>query len=128
MKNKINIKLIIMLVITYVISQGLIKFLSPSNFFTSPMYILLPLVGFIGMYYLAPSIMKYIHIKNKITFAGIFFVVGIFCFLIATFFFYWNTLKVLNNMPINYPFFKLLLDSAYLEFIISGALGIITIK
>jgi hypothetical protein len=42
--------------------------------------------------------------------------------------FYWNTLKVLNNQPIAFPYFKILLDSAFLEFIISGVFGIFSIK
>ncbi|MDD3178203.1 MAG: hypothetical protein PHR26_01660 [Candidatus ainarchaeum sp.] len=128
MNKKINLKLIIIFIISYAFSQILIKILSPTNFFTSPMYILLPIVGFGGMYYLTPTIMKYINLKNKYYFSIIFFIIGILCFLIATFFFYWNSLKILNNMPIKYPFFKILLDSAYLELIISGIFGILSNK
>ncbi|MCK9293058.1 MAG: hypothetical protein WCY27_01195 [archaeon] len=127
-KIKINYKVIILFIIATIISQALIKVLSPSNFLKSPTYIFLPIVGFFGMYYFSAEIMKYVRINNKFTFAGFFIVIALLCFYIALFMFYWNALKVLNNQPIAFPYFKILLDSAFLEFIVSGVFGIFAIK
>ncbi len=125
---KINWRVIILFILAMGVSQILIKLLSPSNFFTSPMYILLPLVGFFSAYYIAPAVMKYMKINDKHVFAGIFVVLGVICFYIVLFIFYWNVLKVLNQQPISFPYWQLLLDSAFFEFIVAGAFGIISIK
>jgi len=119
------IKFVIWLIISFVISQGLIYILTNSNFFTTPMYIFLPLIGFIGLYYLTPIIEKYTSYKNKYWIATIFAVAGIFAFFIAILFYGWQ-IKLLNpTWPMQLQFFKMLLDSAFLEFIISGVFGII---
>jgi len=123
-RNKI-IKFSVWFIISFIISQGLIYLLSKSNFFTTPMYIFLPIVGFIGFYYLTPIIEKYIEYKNKYVIASIFVLAGIFAFFIAILFYAWQ-IKLLNpTWTMQLQFFKTFLDSAFIEFIISGAIGII---
>jgi uncharacterized membrane protein len=124
-RKKIILKFSLWLIISFVISQGLIYLLTKDNFFTTPMYIFLPLVGFIGFYYLTPILEKYIDYKNKYKIALVFAVLGLFAFYIAILFYAWQ-IKLLNpNWPMQLQFFKVLLDSAFLEFIISGIIGII---
>jgi len=127
-KTKINYTLIILFIVAMGISSLLVKYLSPSNFFKSPTYIFLPIVAFFGMYYFSKDIMNYVKIKNKFTFAGLFTIICLVCFYIAIFIFYWNALKILNNQPISFPYFKILIDSAFLEFIVAGIFGILAIK
>ncbi|MDD4049488.1 MAG: hypothetical protein PHX47_00595 [Candidatus ainarchaeum sp.] len=131
--KKINYSLISWFVITIIISYLLIYFITPSDFFKSPMYMLLPIVGFFGMYYFTEYTLKYMEIKNKYNLLIIFLIVGIISYFLAFFFFYWNIIN-LNNLPMkelfkfifnNYDFF---FKSAFLEFIISGAIGIIASK
>jgi hypothetical protein len=110
------------------ISQLLVKLLSPNNFLTSPMYILLPLVSFFATYYFSEYIMNYIEVKNKYFFAGLFVLFSLIAFYIVLFIFFWNSMKILSNVPISFPYIKILLDSAFIEFIVAGILGIIGIK
>jgi hypothetical protein len=125
---KINWRLIILFIITMGISQLLVKLLSPNNFLTSPMYILLPLVSFFATYYFSEYIMNYIEVKNKYFFAGLFVLFSLIAFYIVLFIFFWNSMKILSNVPISFPYIKILLDSAFIEFIVAGILGIIGIK
>ena len=123
-RNKV-LKFSLWLIVSFVISQGLIYLLTKENFFTTPMYIFLPIVGFIGLYHLTPMLEKYIDYKNKYKIALIFAIAGIFAFYVAVLFYAWQ-IKLLNPTWImQLQFFKVLLDSAFLEFIISGVLGII---
>ncbi len=123
-RNKV-IRFSVWLIISFVISQGLIYLLTKSNYFTTPMYIFLPLIGFIGFYYLTPIIEKYTNYKNKYWIAIIFAIAGVFAFYIAVLFYAWQ-IKLLNpTWPMQLQFFKMLLDSAFLEFIIAGIFGII---
>ena len=125
---KINWRLIILFILAMGVSQILVKLLSPSNFFTTPMYVLLPLVGFFATYYFSEYLMNYIQVKNKYKFAGIFLVVCLITFYIVMFIYFWNVLKILNDQAIVVPYLKLLLDSAFLEFMIAGLIGILGIK
>jgi MFS superfamily sulfate permease-like transporter len=61
---KIKWKPIILFIITMIITLGLEKLITPDNFLKSPMYLLLPIVGFFAMYYLTKPIMNYMKIKK----------------------------------------------------------------
>ncbi len=132
-KIKFNLKAIIWFLIAIIITYGMIYLLTPGDFFKSPMYMLLPLVGFFVMFYITEYIMKYIHLKNKYIFLGIFIVLGIIAYYLAIFFFYWNIIT-LNNIPAKELFkfvfgnTSLILTTAFLEFIVAGAFGIIASK
>jgi len=120
MNNKL--KFWIYLIATYIVCELLVYFLSKDNFFTSPMYVLLPIIGFVGLYFVTPIACKYMKI-NKTIFFILFIALAVIAFYVALYFFFWNYFKVLNDLPIKFPFFKILLDSAYLEFIVAGILG-----
>jgi len=112
-------------IISFIISQALIYWLSKDNFFTTPMYIFLPIVGFVGLYYLAPIIEKYVEYKNKYKLATIFVIIGLVAMFVAVLFYAWQ-IKLLNpDWKMQLQFLNTLKDSAFLEFIISGAIGII---
>jgi len=131
--KKINYSLIIWFVITIIISYLLIYLITPGDFFKSPMYMLLPVVGFFGMYYFTEYVLKYMALKNKYHLLIMFVIVGIVSYFLAIFFFYWNIIN-LNDMPMKELFkflfnnYDLFFKSAFLEFIISGAIGIIASK
>ena len=132
-KIKFNLKAIIWFLIAIIVTYAMIYLLTPGDFFKSPMYMLLPLVGFFVMFYITEYIMKYIHLKNKYVFLGIFIILGIISYYLAIFFFYWNIIA-LNNIPAKELFkfvfgnTSLILTTAFLEFIVAGAFGIIASK
>ncbi len=130
---KFNLKAIMWFVIAIGTSYLLIYFLSPNDFFKSPMYMILPIVGFLGMYFFSKYLIDYMQIKNRYYFALIFLIVGIVSYYVAIFFYYWNII-LLNNIPISELFNvmfsnpKLFLSSAFLEFLFAGTLGVIASK
>jgi hypothetical protein len=124
---KIKWKPIILFIITMIITLGLEKLITPDNFLKSPMYLLLPIVGFFAMYYLTKPIMNYMKIKNKYLFIGIFIIVALAAFYIMLFIYFWNIQAILGHTTISFNFLKYLKDSAYLEFLISCILGGISI-
>ena len=121
-------KVFIFFIISFIISQILVRLLSKSNYFKSPMYVLLPIVGYFAMYYLTPNILKFMNMKNKNLFCFYFIVVALASFYVALFLFHWNVQLILSHVPIRFNFFKMLGNSAYLEFVISGAIGILAIN
>jgi len=131
--KKIDYKMVIWFVVSLIVSYLLIYLLTPGDFFKSPMYMLLPIVGFFGMYMITEYAQKYMHIKNKYYFILIFLLVGIIAYYLAIFFFYWNIIR-LNDLPIKELFkfmiqnYKMLFSSAFLGFLISGAFGTIASK
>jgi len=133
MIKKINFKAIGLFVIAIILSYLLIYILSPGDFFKSPMYMILPIIGFMGMFYITRYIMEYVKMDNKIYFLLIFLVVGVISYYIAIFFFYWNVIR-LNDMPMIELFsfifkdHKLFLTSAFLEFLVASAFGIVASK
>ena len=127
-KIKNHLLIALLFVVSYVISQGLIKLLSPSNYFKSPMYILLPIVGFFAMFYFTPIIQDYIQYHNTYVFAIVFLILGVLAFYLATYMFFWNSLGILNDRAVSYPFWKIFFESIFLEFIVSGITGIFSSK
>ncbi|GEM_PF-823019 len=124
-KSKKVINFIVWFIVSFIISQALIYLLTKENFFTTPMYIFLPIVGFIGLYYLTPIIEKYTAYKNKYKIALIFAILGLFAVFIAVLFYAWQ-IKLLNpDWKMQLQFFMVLKSSAFLELIISGIFGII---
>lgn len=126
MNKKINLMLLYFLV-SFIVAQIATYFLSKENFFTSPTFIILPIVGYFALYLITQPIIKDLKI-NKIVFLLSFI---IFCFLgyyFALFFYNYNIYVILNNMPIRMDFFKMLFESAFFSFIISGAIGILSSK
>ena len=135
MKNKKNIFFIIILaIITFLISQIMVYFISKENFLKSPMYILLPIVGFFGTYFLTKYFLEFTKIK-KWVFLIVFVLMGFFIYYFILVLYYYQIYVILNNVPfttaigiLNKNFFTLLLDSAYLEFLFSATIGLIFSK
>jgi len=135
MKAKKNIFFIIILsIITFLISQIMVYFISKENFLKSPMYVLLPIVGFFGTYFLTKYFLEFTKIK-KWTFLIAFVVMGFFIYYFILFIYYYQIYVVLNNVSLaktfealHKIFFKTLLDSAYLEFLFSAIMGLIFSK
>jgi len=124
-RRKKVINFIVWFIISFIISQALIYLLTTENFFTTPMYIFLPIVGFIGLYYLTPIIENYTAYKNKYKLAIIFAILGLFAVFIAVLFYAWQ-IKLLNpDWKMQLQFLIVLKSSAFLEFIVSGVFGII---
>ena len=124
---KIKWKLILFFLISVIVSLVLEKIITPDNFAKSPMYWLLPIVGFFGMYYISEPVMEYMKIKNKYWFTAIFVGIALVAFYIMLFIYFWNVQYILSQQSIHYPFIKLLIQSAYLEFIIGILFGGIAI-
>jgi len=135
MKAKKNIFFIIILsIITFLISQIMVYFISKENFLKSPMYVLLPIVGFFGTYFLTKYFLEFTKIK-KWTFLIVFVIMGFFIYYFILFIYYYQIYVVLNNVSLaktiealHKIFFKTLLDSAYLEFLFSAIMGLIFSK
>lgn len=135
MKAKKNIFFIIILsIITFLISQIMVYLISKENFLKSPMYVLLPMVGFFGTYFLTKYFLEFTKIK-KWTFLIVFVVMGFFIYYFILFIYYYQIYVVLNNVSLaktfealHKIFFKTLLDSAYLEFLFSAIMGLIFSK
>jgi uncharacterized membrane protein (GlpM family) len=123
---KINKKLIIGFLISYILSQILIYLVSKSNFFKSPLYILLPVFSYFALYLITPIINKELKINNFLTTIG-FILISLIAFYVVLYMFHWNAL-VLNNIPIKFDYFKIIIDSAFLEFILAGIIGILFSK
>lgn len=129
-KIKFNIKAIILFVLAIAITYTMIYFITPGDFFKSPMYMLLPIIGFLGMFFITTYVMDYMHLKNKYYFMLIFLAIGIVGYYLAIFFFYWNIIR-LNELPMKELFkfvftnYKLFLTSAFLEFLVAGSIGIL---
>lgn len=135
MKAKKNIFFIIILsIITFLISQIMVYLISKENFLKSPMYVLLPMVGFFGTYFLTKYFLEFTKIK-KWTFLIVFVVMGFFIYYFILFIYYYQIYIILNNATLakmfedlHKIFFKTLLDSAYLEFLFSAIMGLIFSK
>lgn len=127
--KKINYKSIGLFILGIIISYLLIYILTPEDFFKSPMYMLLPIIGFGFMFYFTRYVMNYVKMNNKIYFLIIFVIVGVFSYYIAIFFFYWNVIN-LNNLPMSELFkfifsnHNLFLTSAFLGYLIGSVFGI----
>lgn len=109
----------------------MVYFLSKENFLKSPMYILLPLVGFFGMYFFTNHFIEFVKIK-KLYFFIIFVLMGLFIYYFILVLYFYQIYVVLNglsiSMALKIDYFGLLLDSAFIEFLFSGAVGIIFAK
>lgn len=130
-KIKNIIFVIIISIITFLMSQIIVYFLSKENFLKSPMYILLPLVGFFGMYFFTNHFIEFVKIK-KLYFFIIFVLMGLFIYYFILVLYFYQIYVVLNglsiSMALKIDYFGLLLDSAFIEFLFSGAVGIIFAK
>lgn len=127
MKKALNI--ILFFLLSYVLAQGLFYFLAKDNFFTSPMYMLLPIVAFFGLLLVTPIVEEYTK-WNKWTILILFVLISIFCYALIVYIYAYEVYTVLNNMaiPKNLEIFKQLMSSSFLGFIVSGAIGIIAAK
>lgn len=121
--NKI-LKASIFFIIAYVLSQTVIYFLSKDNFFTSPMYILLPIVGFFAFYFLTPAIEKYTQ-WNLYVIILLFIIIGLIVQYLILYIYAYQIYVVLNNtaIPKDLGVFKQLFSSAFFPFLISSVIG-----
>jgi len=126
--NKI-LKASVFFIIAYFLSQLSVYFWSRDNFFTSPMYILLPIVGFFAAYFLIPIIEKYTN-WNFGVLLGLFLVICLIThFLVIYLYAYWVFVVMREvAMPKDLGVFKQLLESAFLQFIISVVIGMFASK
>ncbi|HOZ35846.1 MAG TPA: hypothetical protein PLK55_02585 [archaeon] len=124
-----TLKFILFFLLSYVLAQGLFYFLAKENFFTSPMYILLPVVAFFGLYFVMPMVEEYTK-WNKWTLFILFIVISVLCYVLIVYIYVYQIYIILNNMkiPKNLEILKQLMSSSFLGFIVSGAIGIIAHK
>jgi len=125
--NKNIIKMILFFIISFIISQITVYFLSPDNFLKSPTFVLLPLVGFFGMFFLSPTIMKDLKM-NKITVLICFLGLCLLGYYFGLLFYNYNIYVILNNIALKMPYFSMLLESAFFTFMVSGLFGIVFSK
>lgn len=131
--KNIQLKTVLYFLIGVGLSFILIYFFTPEDFFKSPMYMLLPIVGFFATYYTTKYFMEYVEIKKKFVYLIFFIVIGVLGYYLAIFFYYWNIVN-LNNIPFSELFRfvfgnnQMFLTSAYLGFLVSGVFGIIASK
>lgn len=123
------LKIILFFLLSYVLAQGLFYFLAKDNFFTSPMYILLPIVAFFGLFFVMPFVEEYTK-WNKWVLFTLFIVISVLCYVLIVYIYAYEVYVVLNNMaiPKNLEILKQLMSSSFLGFIVSGAIGIIAHK
>lgn len=123
------LKVSIFFIIGYFLSQLAIYFLSKDNFFTSPMYILLPIFGFFAFYFLTPVIEKYMQ-WNFYVVLGIFLIVCLIAQYLILYIYAYQIYVVLNKMaiPKDLGIFKQLLESAFFPFIINSVFGMFASK
>ncbi len=123
------LKISLFFILAYVLAQVVYYFLAKDNFFTSPMYILLPIVSFFGMFLVMPVIEEYTN-WNKWTIFALFIVISIICYYIVVYIFAYELYVVLNNMavPRDLRFWQQFISSSFFGFVIAGAIGIIASK
>jgi len=126
--NKI-LKTSLFFILAYAVAEALVYFLSKDNFFTSPMYILLPIVGFFGLFFVTPLIEEYTKWNTWII-LGLFLAISFIAYWLVAYIYAYEIYTVLNNMavPKNFGFWEQLISSAFLSFTITGAIGIIASK
>ncbi|MFA5745343.1 MAG: hypothetical protein WCX82_00600 [archaeon] len=126
--NKI-LKTSIFFIFAYVIAEAIVYFLSKDNFFTSPMYILLPIVGFFGLFFITPLIEEYTKWNGWVIFT-LFIVISLFAYWLVAYIYAYEIYVVLNNstVPKDIRFWNQLITSAFFSFVIAGAIGIIASK
>lgn len=119
----------IFFILAYALSQLAIYFLSKDNFFTSPMYILLPIVGFFAFYFLTPVIENYTQWNFYMVLVSFLIICLIVQYLILYIYAY-QIYVVLNNtvIPKDLEIFKQLFSSAFFPFIISSVIGMFASK
>lgn len=127
------LKIILFFLLSYVLAQGLFFVFAKENFFTSPMYILLPIVAFFGLFLVTPIVEDYTK-WNRWTILAIFLAVSVFCYILVVYIYAYQVIVVLNDklMPSALDFFKdfwaMFISSSFLGFVVSGAIGIIASK
>jgi len=126
--NKI-LKTSLFFILAYVLSQTAYYFFSKDNFFTSPMYILLPIFAFFAFLFFTPMIEEYTK-WNKWIILGLFMGISVVCYILIFYIYMYEIFVVLqkSTMPPNLGFWGNFISSAFLGFIISGAVGIIASK
>lgn len=126
--NKI-LKTSLFFIFAYVVAEVLVYFLSKDNFFTSPMYILLPIVGFFGLFFITPLIEEYTKWNGWVIFT-LFLVISLFAYWLVAYIYAYEIYTVLNNaaVPKDIGFWNQLITSAFFGFAIAGAIGIIASK
>ncbi len=123
------LKVSLFFILGYFLSQLAIYFLSKDNFFKSPMYILLPIVGFFAFYFLTPVIEKYTN-WNFYVILVLFLIICILVQYLILYIYAYQIYVVLNKMaiPKDLGIFKQLLESAFFPFIISSVIGMFASK
>ena len=114
----------IFFIISFIAAQAAVYFLSKSNFFKSPTYVLMPIFGFFSLYLITPIIINDLKI-NKFVFASMFVVFCGLGYLFALLFYNYNIYVILNNLPLVLGYFEMLFKSSFFSFMIAGTLGII---
>ncbi len=125
--NKKILLTITYFIIAFVVTQIITFFISNENFLKSPTFILLPIVGFFSLFFVTKPIMKDLKI-NKVVFLVGFVVLCLLGYYLTLFFYNYNIYVILNNMPLQINFFKSLLKSAFVNFIVSGMFGVVFSK
>ena len=126
--NKI-LKTSLFFILAYFFAEAAFYFLSKDNFFTSPMYILLPVVGFFGLFFIMPFLEEYTK-WNKWVILCLFIVISIACYWLIVYIYAYEIYVVLNNttVPADIGFWKQFTSSSFLGFVIAGTFGIIANK
>ena len=126
--NKI-LKTSILFILAYALSQLAIYFLSKDNFFKSPMYILLPIVGFFAFWYLTPVVERYTN-WNFYVILGLFIGICLIVQHIIMYIYAYQIYVILNKIaiPKDLGIFKQFLSSAFFPFVISSVIGMFASK
>lgn len=118
------LKVSLFFIVGYFLSQLAIFFLSKDNFFKSPMYILLPIVGFFAFYFLTPYVEKYTE-WNIFVIIITFLVISIISHYLVIYIYGYYIYVVTGTMPKNLGIIDLFLSSAFLPFVISSVIGMV---
>lgn len=126
---KKTIKVSIFFIISYIVSQMFIYFFSKENFFTSPMYILLPIVGFFVLFFLTPVVEKYTECNFYIVLLA-FVIISLIAQYLVIYIYAYQIYVVLNNMEIPKGMITLssFLNYSFFTFVISGVFGMFASK
>jgi len=123
MKAKKTLWVMFLFIVSYALSQLAVYLWSRDNFFTSPMYILLPIVGFFGFLFLTPIIQEYTKLDFYVVLV-LFLVVCAIAQCLVVYIYAYQIYVVLNSMaiPKDLGIFKQFLESAFFPFVI-GCVG-----
>lgn len=126
---KKTLKIILYFIFAYILTQGLFYLFSKENFFTSPMYVLLPIFAFFALFVFTPIVKEYTK-WNEWTILMLFVVISFIAYALIVWIYAYEVFVVLNNkaIPKDLGFWKQFINSSFLGFIVSGAIGVIAAK